>query len=615
MHNGEHPPLSRRPAHASRPGRHRQPGDQPVSYRDVFAVSEFRALCSAQALSCAGDQFAQVAIAFVIYARTGSAFLTAAAYALTFLPPVIGGTVLSGLAELIPRQQMMIALDLIRAGLIALMALPGLPFVELCALFFATVLLGTPFSAARSALLPDILPGDRYPLGSVIASHTSQLSQIAGFLAGGGLVASLGPYRALALDSLSFSLSAGILACWVRPRPLPARSASHPSPWEITWDGVAAVFGSPALRTLVLFGWLAGFTVVPEALAAPYARVLGGGAPAIGVLMAAMPAGTVIGGFVIGRLLRPSDRMRPMGWLAMLSCGPLIFSLAHPPLPVLILLLALAGAGGAYQLAAAAAFVTALPAARRVRAFAVAQTGLLAAQGLGIVTGGAVAQRVGAPGAVALAGFMGLLAAAALATDWSRRHTELIRMLESGRIAAALAGAAAPPTPARTVPARTVPAGTAPAGTVPAPPAQPGPRQAGAPILNLPVAERGTSRPAPHQAPAPPPCPTRPSAPAEPDHALSRDSRRASAHRASRDPSPRKRLAAARLLDQVLGDRRALPFLWDDHPGGEVHQREDAGRHQGERDEDHADHGGVDARVLADPGADPSQEPTFPCPD
>ena len=617
MHHGEHPPLSRRPAHASRPGRHRQPGDQPVSYRDVFAVSEFRALCSAQALSCAGDQFAQVAIAFVVYARTGSAFLTAAAYALTFLPPVIGGTVLSGLADLIPRQQMMIALDLIRAGLVALMALPSLPFAELCALFFATVLLGTPFSAARSALLPDVLPGDRYPLGSVIASHTSQLSQIAGFLAGGVLVASLGPYRALALDSLSFSLSAGILACWVRPRPLPPRSASRPSPWEITWDGVAAVFGSPALRTLVLFGWLAGFTVVPEALAAPYARVLGGGAAAIGLLMAAMPAGTVIGGFVIGRLLRPSDRMRPMGWLAMLSCGPLIFSLAHPPLPVLILLLALAGAGGAYQLAAAAAFVTALPAARRVRAFAVAQTGLLAAQGLGIVTGGAVAQRVGAPEAVALAGFMGLLAAAALATDWSRRHAELIRMLESGRVAAALAGGAAPPAPARTVPAR----------TAPAPPAQPAPRPAGTPMLNLPVAERGTGLPAPHQplAPhqppaspawsAPPPCRALPSAPAEPDHGLSGDSRRGSAHRASRDLSFRKRLAAARLLDQVLGDRRALPFLWDDHPGGEVHQREDAGRHQGERDEDHADHGGVDARVLADPGADPSQEPTFPCPD
>ncbi len=656
MHNGEHPPLSRRPAHTSGPGRHRQPGDHPVAYRDVFAVREFRALWSAQALSCAGDQFAQVAIAFVVYSRTHSAFLTAAAYALTYLPPLIGGPVLSGLADLIPRQQLMITLDLIRAGLVALMAVRGLPFAGLCALFFCTVLLGMPFSAARSALLPEVLTVNKYPLGSVIGSHTTQLSQIAGFLAGGGLIAALGPYRALALDSLSFSLSAGILACAVRPRPAPPRSPAHSSPWEITWEGMAAVFGSPALRTLVLFGWLAGFTVVPEALAAPYAHILGGGAPVIGLLMAAMPAGTVIGGFVIGRLLRPSDRMRPMGWLAMLSCAPLIFSLAHPPLAVLVLLWALAGAGGAYQLAAAAAFVTALPAARRVRAFAVAQTGLLAAQGLGILTGGAVAQRVGAPGAVALAGLLGLLAASALATDWTRRYTELLSMLSGGQVTAALAGTgpvvpAQPPAPQAPVPLPAQP----PRPALAAEPLPPSPKP---PVLNLPVAERGSGLSAP-PLPAPPlgapplgapalvvaPLPAPPSAaghgsraesapaaetfilageadhtlgisPApEPDRALGKGTHRGPARRAPRDLSVRARLAATRLLDQVLGDRRALPFLWDEDPRRQVYQHEDADRHQAQGDENQPDHGGVDADVLTDSGADASHEPTFPCPD
>jgi MFS family permease len=661
VHNGEHPPLSQRRAHASQPGRHRQPGDHPVAYRDVFAVSEFRALWSAQALSCAGDQFAQVAIAFVVYARTGSPFLTAAAYALTYLPPVPGGPALSGLADLVPRQQLMITLDLIRAGLVALMAVWGVPFAGLCALFFGTVLLGTPFSSARSALLPEVLPGDKYPLGTVIGSHTTQLSQIAGFLAGGGLVAALGPYRALALDSLSFSLSAGILACGVRPRPAP-KPSGHPSPWEITWEGTAAVFGSPVLRTLVLFGWLAGFTVVPEALAAPYAHTLGGGAPTIGILMAAMPAGTVIGGFVIGRLLRPSDRMRPMGWLAMLSCAPLIFSLAHPPLPVLILLWVLAGAGGAYQLAAAAAFVTALPAARRVRAFAVAQTGLLAAQGLGILTGGAVAQRIGPSGAVALAGLLGLLAAAALATDWTRRQTELIGMLMRGRetmVATATPAAAAIPAPAATsAPAASPAPASAPAATpaqlqpgpvVPRPGGPPsisapsmsvlasgtqpsgapaiGAPAAGPPMLNLPVAERGAGRSAPPQTAetaetkhiAGPAEPAGPSIAGRvtpvPERAPDKGPRRGSAHRAPRDLSVRTRLAATRLLDQVLGDRRALPFLWDDNPRRQVRQHEDAERHQRQGDEDQPDHGGIDSGVLAEPGADAGHEPTSPCPD
>jgi len=263
-----------------------------------------------------------------------------------------------------------------------------------------------------------------------------------------------------------------------------------------------------------------------------------------------------------------------MGWLAMLSCAPLIFSLAHPPLPVLVLLWALAGAGGAYQLAAAAAFVTALPAARRVRAFAVAETGLLAAQGLGVLTGGAVAQRLGPPAATALAGLVGLPAAAALATDWTRRHPELISMLDNGRAAATLAGTG--PAPASLVPASPAAASPAPSAPQraarPSPeprPAEPGTRPARAPVLNLTTGDRAA----------------------------------------------RTRLAATRLLDQVLGDRRALPFLWDDDPRRQIHQGADAEGHHGQGDEDQPDHGGVDTDVLSDPGADASHEPTFPCPD
>ena len=55
-------------------------------------------------LSYAGDQFAQVAIAILVYGRTHSAFLTALAYALTYLPPIAGGPLLSGLADLFPRR-------------------------------------------------------------------------------------------------------------------------------------------------------------------------------------------------------------------------------------------------------------------------------------------------------------------------------------------------------------------------------------------------------------------------------------------------------------------------------------------------------------------------------
>jgi predicted MFS family arabinose efflux permease len=534
----------------------------------------------------------------------------------------------------------MITLDLIRAGLVALMALPGMPFPGLCTLFFATMLLGPPFSAARSALLPDVLPRDRFRAASTIGNHTAQLGQIAGFLIGGGLVATLGPYRALALDSLSFSLSAGILACWVRPRPAPPRAAAvSPSPWEITWEGVSVVFGNPVLRTLVLFGWLAGFTVAPEGLAAPYAHALGRGPATVGLLMAAMPVGTVVGAFVIGRLMRPSDRMRPMGWLAMLSCAPLIFSLLHPSFPVVLLMLGVAGTGGAYQLAAAAAFVQALPAAGKVRAFAVAQSGLLAAQGLGILTAGVVAQRIGAQATVALAGLLGLLAAAALATDWIARHGQLIASLGT---TLDRPQSAEPGTPLSATPAGSLSAGpsnlpgslpvspldialdvaldtaigsvpeialsAAPTTTADHPAAELPP-----PAQLPPAKHRPTGRPAAERPPAEPVPAERTSVAALP---LARKRpHRGSTHRAPRDMPARARLAAARLLDQVLGDRATFSLLRDDDPGRQVHQREHPERHHGEGDEDKTDDGGVNADVLGDPGADTGHQPAFPRPD
>ena len=80
-------------------------------------------------LSFAGDQFAQVAIATLVYGQTHSAFLTALAH----LP-----------------------------------------------------LAGAPFSSARAALLPDALPRDMFVLGSAVGNVSFQASQILGIRSGRG---------------------------------------------------------------------------------------------------------------------------------------------------------------------------------------------------------------------------------------------------------------------------------------------------------------------------------------------------------------------------------------------------------------------------------------------
>jgi hypothetical protein len=84
-----------------------------------------------------------------------------------------------------------------------------------------TVLASAPFSSARTALLPDILPGDKFVLGSAVGNITYQASQILGFVAGAAIVGVLRPGKTLGIEAVSFGISALIVLFWVKARPSP----------------------------------------------------------------------------------------------------------------------------------------------------------------------------------------------------------------------------------------------------------------------------------------------------------------------------------------------------------------------------------------------------------
>src|SRR4051794_12101445 len=62
-----------------------------VTFGDVLANREFRAMYIAQALSVVGDQLARIAVALLVFNRSHSAFLTALSYGLSFVPWIIAG--------------------------------------------------------------------------------------------------------------------------------------------------------------------------------------------------------------------------------------------------------------------------------------------------------------------------------------------------------------------------------------------------------------------------------------------------------------------------------------------------------------------------------------------
>jgi hypothetical protein len=286
------------------------------------------------------------------------------------------------------------------------------------------VLLGSPFSAAENALIPSILEGELYPVGTGLRTITGQMAQLIGFAAGGLVTAAISPRGGLAVDAASFAASALLLGCGLQRRPAPGAAAgelSRPRRYLASIGaGARLVASDRRLRILLGLGWLAAFFVVPEGVAVPYAAELGGGATASGLLMASMPAGTALGTFAYIRFVSPEARLRWMGPLAFGTSVPLVLCVFHPGLVGSLVLWTLSGAFGAYQAQVYAEYARSIPDARRGQAVGIASSGLLAVQGVGILLGGVVAGGSSPSLAVGLAGSVEAVLAAVLATGWWR---------------------------------------------------------------------------------------------------------------------------------------------------------------------------------------------------
>ncbi|MEU6716734.1 MFS transporter [Nonomuraea sp. NPDC046802] len=392
---------------------------QTATFRQVFSSREYRAIWSATVLSDVGDQLARVAVAVIAYERTSSAAITAVTYALTFVPALIGGPLLGGLADRFPRREVMFGCDLARAVLAALMAVPSMPFGVLCALLFAVHLLEAPVRAAYSSVLPQVFADDRYVTGLSALQMASQLTRVLGFTVGGIAVAFIQPTTALLVDAGTFVVAALIIRWGLAARPVPERPEGAPARSVLATGRLIAA--DRRLRLLVCAAWLAGFYVVPQALAVPYADGLGAGSAAAGLLMAAAPLGTIAGVTIFGRFCTPALRLTLLGPLAVLTSVPLVFAAFQPGLVGSIVLWVLIGFFSAYQVTANGEFVRAVPDHLRGQAVGLAGSGLIAAQGIGIALGGVLAEQSDPATAIAVFGVAGVLAGVPIAVAWRSR--------------------------------------------------------------------------------------------------------------------------------------------------------------------------------------------------
>jgi hypothetical protein len=160
--------------------------------------------------------------------------------------------------------------DAVRAFLVAAMLVPGMPLNAVIAQLYTVTAFQPPFDAARSAILRDIVQGERYALAAATMQSTFRVLVVAGAAIGGLTVALLGARPALGFDAATFVISALLIQFCIRARP--AAATTVPNALRQLAGGVRVVFGDRALRILLMLGWLAAFYEIPGEIAVPVAK-------------------------------------------------------------------------------------------------------------------------------------------------------------------------------------------------------------------------------------------------------------------------------------------------------------------------------------------------------
>ena len=266
----------------------------------VLRNSAFRRLWAAQAVSLMGDWFTLIALAVVVSRSAGGSGFAVGGLVLTqLLPTALVGPFSGVLADRFERRRLLIVSDAIRAGLVLLL-IPAVHSGALWSVYTLAVLhftVATVFEPARSALVPRLVTAAELLAATTLTSVTWSVMTAVGGIIGGSLLSLLGVTTAFALDSLTFAVSAALIATIgpAGPRPEPrAGEATGPG----FRDGVRYLRAHSVTAAMLLVKSIAGLGLVDIFLVIYATRLFPvgeGGAASMGLLWGCFGAGALLG--------------------------------------------------------------------------------------------------------------------------------------------------------------------------------------------------------------------------------------------------------------------------------------------------------------------------------
>jgi MFS family permease len=312
---------------------------------------EFRLLFAGSAVSSFGDRLVPVALAFAVLDLTGSVSDLGVVLAAQTVPLVLF-VLLGGVwADRLPRQALMLSSDLVRAvsqGASAVLLLTGRAQVwELAVLQAVYGTADAFFGPSSIGVVPQTVEVGRLQEANALLGLSSSISAVLGPAVAGVIVATLGPGWGLAIDAVTFVLSAVFLSqlhiVQARPEESTRMIDELRAGWRAfrsrTWLWVTAGY----FAVFLAFGYSPLQVLGPQV-----ARRFLGGAGAWAAISVALGIGSLAGGG-LGLRWRPRHPLRAAFIVFLIGTPALLAAIAaHVALPIIIGLALIDGITGAF---------------------------------------------------------------------------------------------------------------------------------------------------------------------------------------------------------------------------------------------------------------------------
>lgn len=390
--------------------------------RNLAGNRNFYLLWAGQFISQLGDRLAMVALPWLVYQKTGSAFSTGVVLALYTLPYVLFGAFAGVVIDRFNKRRLMIVADLVRAGLVltvALAAQPGLPFVF--AVSFAMATVAVFFDPCKLSLLPDIVQRRQLVRANSLLTMGENLSEIIGYSVAGLVAYYFSTRIAFVADSATFLVSAAALAlmAYVPPVREAALRQTHRVGAEIM-EGIRFLFGHRQLaaNTALVIAAVLGLGAAYPLTFLLAVDVLGQGTKAFGLMEAAIGLGYLGGSALLAGL---GSRVRK-GYamtvgLGVMGAGLVCVGLLQSLAAILVAFLVLGAANAAALISIDTFFQETVPEHLRGRVWGVRFALTQGFYALSILVGGALAGIYSVQGLFVVAGLIvGLPGLVGLAT-------------------------------------------------------------------------------------------------------------------------------------------------------------------------------------------------------